>query len=227
MHGDMYATKGVEYLLVIGYLLLLVGTLRFLLPRLAPKTGVRAGERPARAAPWFALAEGYHFHPAHTWAAEGGGNVLTVGLDDFAARLLGPPDALELPAVGTRVRQGERAWTVRAGDRSLPMLSPVDGRVVAVNNAVRRAPGLAADDPYGEGWLLRVEAPDRRASLRNLLSGDLAVAWMRHSVERLRRIPAGGLGVVMADGGEPVARFGHALAPEEWDAVAREFFRTD
>jgi glycine cleavage system H lipoate-binding protein len=228
MQGDIYATKGVEYLLVIGYLLLLVATLRLLVPRLSRKAAAQGGRPRLRPASWFALAEDYYFHPAHTWAAEGGGDVLTVGLDDFAAQLVGAPDGLELPAVGTVVRQGERAWQVRAGDRTLPMLSPVDGRVVAVNAAVRDAPRLAAEDPYGEGWLLKVEAPDhRRTSLRNLLSGELASVWMRHTVERLRRLPAGELGVVMPDGGVPVRGFGRALAPEEWDAVTREFFRTD
>jgi len=227
MHGDIYATKGVEYLLVIGYLLVLVATMKLLLPRLARARETTARRTVRRTAPWFALAEGYHYHPGHTWAAGGDGDVVTVGLDDFAAQLVGAPDAVDLPPVGTTVRQGQCAWKVRAGDRALVMLSPVDGRVVAVNDAVRRAPHLAADDPYGAGWLLKLQSRHRRASLRNLLSGDLAVAWMRHTAERLRGLPLGGLGTALPDGGVPVRGFGRALAPDEWDAVAREFFRTD
>lgn len=229
MNGDIYATKGTEYLLVIGYLLLLVGTMKLLLPRLTRARAAKGGRRPGRPERWFALAEGYHYHPGHTWAAggEGDGDIVTVGLDDFAAQLVGAPDAVELPPVGTTVRQGQCAWKVRAGDRALVMLSPVDGRVVAVNDAVRRAPHLAADDPYGAGWLLKLQSRHRRASLRNLLSGELASVWMRHTAERLRELPDGGLGAVMADGGVPVRGFGRALAPEEWDAVAREFFRAE
>lgn len=228
MSGDIYATKGTEYLLVIAYLILLVVTVRLLLPRLGRAAGgAGRARRVGRPAPWFALAEGYHFHPGHAWVAEGGGDECTVGLDDFAAQLVGPPDALELPAVGTPVRQGERAWRIRAGGRELPMLAPVDGTVVAVNRAVVDAPALAAEDPYGAGWLLKIRAPDRRASLRNLLSGELAAAWMRFTAERLRCLPAGELGLVMPDGGAPVRGFGRQLGPEEWDAVAREFFRAD
>ena len=227
MQVDIYATKGIEYLLVITYLVLLAVAVKLLSPRLARATRGRGGKRAGRPSSWFALADGYHFHPAHTWALDGGEDVLTVGLDDFAAQLVGPPDGLELPAVGTEVRQGERGWQVRAGDRALPMLSPVDGWVVAVNPAVLATPGLAAEDPYGDGWLLKVESPDRRASLRNLLWGELASAWMRHTAERLRGMPALGLGVVMPDGGSPVRGFGRSLGPEEWDAIAREFFRTD
>jgi glycine cleavage system H protein len=227
MTGDIYATKGTEYLLVIAYLILLVATMKLLLPRLARATGGARGRRTGRPAPWFALAEGYFFHPAHSWAADEGDDVCTVGLDDFAAQLVGPPDRVDLPAVGTTMRQGEPGWRLRAGDRELAMVAPVGGTVVAVNRAVLDTPRLAAEDPYGQGWLLKVRAPERRASLRNLLSGDLAAAWMRFTAERLRRLPAGELGTVMPDGGLPVRGFGRQLAAEEWDAVAREFFRTD
>lgn len=227
MNGDIFATKGIEYLIVIAYLLVMAAAVRWFASRRpagAPASGARGPA--ARAVPWFALADGYHYHPGHAWAAASDGDVVTVGLDDFAAQLVGAPDGVELPAVGTGVRQGEPGWAVRAGERSLAMLSPVDGEVVAVNHAVLETPRLAADDPYGVGWLLKVRAPNRQASLRNLLSGELASLWMRHTAERLRRLPAAELGVVMPDGGAPVRGFGRALEPEAWEAVAREFFLT-
>jgi len=226
MPHDLYATKGIEYLIVIAYLLLMAGVLGFFSRRAAGTVATKAPRPEAWVTPWFALAEGYHFHPGHSWAAAEGGDVVTVGLDDFAAQLVGAPDGLELPEVGANVRQGECGWTVRAGERTLPMLSPVEGTVVAVNHAVLDAPRRAVEDPYGEGWLLKVRSPNRLASLRNLLSGELASVWMRHTAERLRRLPAAELGVVMPDGGTPVRGFGRALPPEQWEAVVSEFFLT-
>jgi glycine cleavage system H lipoate-binding protein len=227
MQGDLFATKGLEYLVVVGYLLVLVATLKLAAPRLARAFGTKAPRSVARPAPWFSLAAGYHYHPAHSWVAPSEGVVVTVGLDDFAAQLVGPPDGLELPPVGASMRQGERGWSVRVGGRTLPMIAPVDGTVVAVNQAVLDAPRLATEDPYGEGWLMKVGAPNAPALLRNLLSGELASVWMRHTAERLSRLPAAGLGVVMADGGAPVRGFGRTLGPEEWQAVVREFFLGD
>ena len=228
MQGDIFATKGLEYLLVIAYFILLIAMVKVLAPRQVVRAAARIrGRGPAGGNSWFSLMAGYHFHQGHTWAADGGGDLVTVGLDDFAAQLVGAPDAFELPSVGVDVRQGTRAWSLRAGDRTLPMLSPVDGRVVAVNQAVLDAPRLAADDPYGAGWLLKVRTPNRKATLRNLLSGELAAVWMRQTAERLRALPAGGLGVVMPDGGVPVRGFGRALGPEEWEAVSREFFLSE
>jgi glycine cleavage system H lipoate-binding protein len=225
MPGDIFATKGAEYLLVILYFVMLIALVRVLAPPVVASAAPRS-RRLSAPPPWFSLAEGYHFHPGHTWAAPIDEDIVTVGLDDFAATLVGPPDSLELPAVGTGVRQGEPAWAVRAGDRALTMLSPMEGEVVAVNPAVLETPRLAADDPYGQGWLLKVRAPHPAASLKNLISGDLASVWMRHTGDRLMRLPAAGLGVVMADGGTPMRGFGRALGPQEWQVVAREFFLT-
>jgi len=228
MQGDIFATKGLEYLLVIAYFLLLIGMVKVLAPRRVARARSAAGPQPGtRPAPWFALREGYHFHQGHTWAADGHESVVKVGLDHFAATLIGHAHGVEFPAVGATVQQGVPGWTLRAGDRRLSMLSPVEGRVVALNQAVIESPRLATEDPYGDGWLLKVEASNRKASLRNLLTGELAVRWMDHTVERLRGLPAAGLGVVMPDGGAPVHGFGHALGPEEWETVVREFFLSE
>ena len=227
MTGDIFATKGTEYLLVVLYFVLLIALVNVFAPKVVASASVRTRRSFASALHWFSLAEGYHFHPGHAWASATDGEIVTVGLDDFAAKLVGPPDGFALPEVGSGVRQGEPGWAVRAGDRTLTMLSPVEGEVVAVNHAVLETPRLAADDPYGQGWLLKVRAENRKAALNNLLSGELASAWMRHTAERLSRMPAAGLGVVMADGGMPMRGFGRALGPSEWQAVTREFFLGD
>ncbi len=227
MQGDIYATKGLEYLIVIAYLLVLVGMLRLLTPtRVARVFGMRAQRPVPRPRPWFLLAEGYHFHQGHTWAAHEGGDVVTVGLDDFAGKLLGPPDALTLPIIGQRLRQGEEAWAATLDGKSVGMVSPVDGKVVAVNQSAIEDPALVTSQPYRDGWLLKVRVPNWKREVRNLLSGTLAVSWMRETVERLRSMPAGELGVVMPDGGTPMPGFVRHLDPEHWDDVAREFFLT-
>lgn len=223
MPVDIFATKGTEYLLVVVYFLLLIAVVRYIAPRAsapaaAPVKGTRDGDA------WFAVRDDRLFHPGHGWVAAGQADVVTVGLDDFTAQLVGVPDAVELPKVGAHMRQGGRGWELTAGDRTVGMVSPVEGDVVAVNEAVLTTPRLATEDPYGAGWLLKVRAPERTVWPRNLISGELAQAWMRHTSERLSRLLDGGLGAVMADGGQPMHGFAHALAPEEWEAVTREFF---
>jgi glycine cleavage system H protein len=223
MPVDIFATKGTEYLLVVVYLVLLIALVRYIAPR-PNRAAAGAPQRARGADTWFVVRDDRQFHPGHGWVSAGAGDVVTVGLDDFAAHLVGVPDAVALPRVGAHVRQGGQGWELTAGGRRLGMRSPVEGDVVAVNEAVLAAPRLAAEDPYGEGWLLKVHAPDRQVWLRNLISGELARVWMQHTAERLSRLLAGGLGAVMADGGRPARGFAHALAQEEWEAVTRELF---
>ena len=228
MQGDIFATKGIEYLVVVAYLIMLVGLLWLLQPlRVARLFGMKPQTPKPTRKPWFVLADGYRFHPGHTWAAFEAGEVVTVGMDDFAGKFVGVPERVELPAVGRRLRQGEPAWSVVADGRSIRMVSPVEGKVLAVNEAVQREPGLAISQPYRDGWMLKVRVTDWRTNARNLLEGRLAVAWMRDAIERLRQMPAGELGVLMPDGGMPVVGFGRYLDPEHWDEVARQFFLSD
>lgn len=224
---DIFATKGVEYLIVIGYLLVLVGFWRLL--TWPTRREVEAGVTQRAARPfgtWFETPDGVYFHQGHTWATPDDGDLVKVGMDDFAWRLLGPPDGLGLPSVGTGLSEGERAWAVDVAAESIPMLSPVSGEVVAMNEAVVQSPQLASD-PYGQGWLLKVRVPSRSAALKNLLSGRLARAWMADTVERLRAMPAGDLGTVLPDGGMPVDGFARVIAPERWGEVAREFLLSE
>ncbi len=224
---ELFATKGIEYIVVIGYLLVLVPFGFFL---------SRAGVGPALAGTvsrvgravrsWFHMPEGYYFHPGHGWAVPDGEDILKVGMDDFAQKLLGKLDAVVLPEPGSRVESGEAGWQVDVDSRQFDMLCPVRGEVVAVNKELLESPHLIADDPYGRGWLMKVRVPRMRPALRNLLSGSLAKAWIDDTTEVLQQRMSGSLGVVLQDGGLPVSGFARELSPEAWDEVVAEFLLT-
>ena len=149
---------------------------------------------------------------------------MTVGLDDFAQKLVGKPAAVRLPHAGDTLRQGERAWELEIDSHAVGMVSPVDGEVLSVNPRVEESPELVCSDPYGEGWLMQVKVPSPAVSRRNLLSGSLARAWMGQTVERLRAMRAGELGLLLPDGGVPISGFVRELSPDAWTDLAEEFF---
>jgi len=223
---EMFATKGIEYLIVIGYLLLLV-PIWLLLTRTRAVEHVRAASRAVArwALDWFRVPDGYLFHRGHTWAAPDEGEVVRVGLDDFAHALVGTPTRVLLPEPGQQLQQGEVAWKLDFDGHLVDMLSPITGEVVEVNAAVLASPD-ALHDPYGEGWLARVRLPKRGAGLTNLLAGALAKTWMGETVSAIRQRMSGDLGMAMQDGGAPVEGFVRHLSPDEWVNVAAEFFLT-
>lgn len=222
---DLFATKGIEYLIVIAYLAVLVGFWRLLSSE--PQEQRRPAAVLNRLRGWFEVRDGYYYHRGHAWALPEQGGLVRVGVDDFAQRLLGRPDALGLPMPGTSLRTGQVGWSMRLAGKTIEMLSPVDGEVVAVNEEALDTPELVNGDPYGEGWLLKVKSPGEGSVRKNLLPSDLARAWLEEIGEKIKSLPVAQLGVVMPDGGIPVSGFARALAPEDWDRLAREFLLTD
>ena len=112
-----------------------------------------------------------YYHQGHSWAMPEGDNMVKVGIDDFAQKLVGKIDALKLPEVGSQVTQGETGWSLLVGSKSIDMLSPVDGKIVDINEDLLSSPESIGKDPYSQSWLLRVQAPKISANLKNLLSG--------------------------------------------------------
>jgi glycine cleavage system H lipoate-binding protein len=222
---DLFATKGIEYLLVIGFLLVLVPFWRFL--RLPARTGMEVIRRAmASVAQWFSIPEGLYYHQGHSWVMPQGAELVKVGVDDFAQKLVGKSDKISLPKVGSRIAQGDVGWRLGIDARTIDMLSPVTGDVVAVNKDIAKNPDLINQDPYGRGWLMMVKPDNRRATVKNLLTGKLATAWMEKTADALREQMRGELGVVYQDGGLPVAGIAKALSPDAWDKLARELLLT-
>lgn len=220
---DIFATKGIEYIIVIAFLAGFIYFSRYLAHRTpAPAT---AG-RPRTFVDYFRVPDGYFFHQGHSWFKKEGREVVTVGLDDFAQRFLGKIDAVDLPHTGARMSQGEKGWTLTVDSRLVPMISPVDGEVVAVNTAALRSPGTINDDPYGNGWLLKVKTNKLAANTRNLLSGNVARKWVEESLNGIRLQSGESLGLVYQDGGAPVSGMAKALYGETWEEAVRELFLT-
>jgi glycine cleavage system H protein len=219
---DPLATKGIEYLIVLGFLFLLPFYWRYLngAPRLAQERALAAQRRPLSG--WFRLPEAVYYHPGHTWASPAGPGRVRIGVDDFALKLLGPAASISLPGVGSRVARGAPGWTLEVGKHAFDLPAPVAGRVVARNEAALRNPQALLDDPYGKGWLLEVAVPRWRPSLNALLHGNRAKAWLARAEDALRLQMSPEVGAVLQDGGVPVPGIARALSADGWDSLARE-----
>jgi glycine cleavage system H protein len=172
----------------------------------------------------FELPENLRYHPGHTWALAESPTLVRVGLDAFAARLIGKIEGITLPKRGQWIRQGQKIVTVLRDGSKAELVSPIEGEVSNVNDAVLADNALPGRDPYGEGWLLMVMAPDAKVSFRNLLNGTLARRWMEEAASRLRmRMPALA-GSVAQDGGVVVDDVAAHLPDQAWSELTREFF---
>jgi glycine cleavage system H protein len=220
-----YQVKAAEYLIAVLYLILFVPFWRFVNGgRPAAGPAPAASRRPAGG--WFAVPEALRFHPGHAWVSAEDGGAVTVGLDDFARKLLGPLSAVRLPAPGAALAQGETGWTLVADGGAVDMVSPVGGTVLAANSAVARDPEVLRRDPYGEGWLLKLKPARLESDAKQLLWGGLARKWMEGVADSLRARSSPELGTLLQDGGQPVDGIARELAPEGWIELARSFLRS-
>ncbi len=172
----------------------------------------------------FKVPDNVRYHPGHTWALSESPNLVRVGMDDFAGKLAGKIESINLPQRGQWIRQGQKIWSIQRDGQKVDMVSPIEGSVSDINDAVLNDPNFARQDPYGEGWLVKVQAPDSKTNFRNLLGGLLAKSWMEEAAMRLqRRIPAMA-GALMQDGGEAVDDLTAQMPDAEWASVTKEFF---
>jgi glycine cleavage system H protein len=103
----------------------------------------------------------------HEWIRVDG-DVVTIGITDYAAEKLGDVVYVDLPAAGTTVTEGNVVGEIESTKSVGELFAPVNGEVVEANQAVVDAPELVNSDPFGEGWLIKVTT----SSLPKLLSHD-------------------------------------------------------
>ena len=172
----------------------------------------------------FEVPQGYSFHPGHTWAADEGHQNARVGIDAFAGNLFGKIDDIELAGLNRWVRQGQKLCTVKREGKSIEMLSPVEGVMVSVNHQVLKDPNLIVEDPYKNGWLCVIKAPELAINAKNLLQGNIVAAWMQNSIARLGAKLEELTPALAQDGGLPIKGLFFQVDAKVQRELAKEFF---
>ncbi len=108
---------------------------------------------------------------SHEWAKPEGGNLVRMGISDFAQDALGDVVYVEVPEMGADVVAGEPCSEVESTKSVSDVNAPVSGTVVAVNDALDTNPELVNSDPYGDGWFAVIETTDITA-LGGLLTAE-------------------------------------------------------
>ncbi len=174
----------------------------------------------------FDVPEGYCFHPGHTWVTDEGHQNARVGIDAFAGNLFGEIDSIQVTDLNRWVRQGQPLCTVTREGRSIELLSPIEGVLVSINHEVLKNPNLIIDDPYKNGWLCVVKAPEMTTNVRNLLQGPVVLPWMQNSLARIGAMVQQLTPALAQDGGLPVKGLLFQVDNSTLHELVREFFLT-
>jgi len=107
----------------------------------------------------------------HEWVSVDGATA-SVGITDYAQRALGDVVYVSVPAPGTRVTAGEACGEVESTKSVSDIYAPITGEVTEVNSDVDEDPGLVNSDPYGAGWLMKVQLDEDEGEPTGLLTAD-------------------------------------------------------
>jgi glycine cleavage system H protein len=96
----------------------------------------------------------------HEWVRVEG-EVATVGITDFAQKQLGDVVYVELPALGTQLEVHQSIGAIESVKAVSDVFSPVSGEVIAVNEKLNDSPEMVNQDPYGEGWIIKLKMKNK------------------------------------------------------------------
>jgi len=174
----------------------------------------------------FDIADGYYFHTGHTWASIDSGGFIRVGVDDFSVKVLGCPDAFDLPLIGQELNRDEKGWGLKRQEHLADILSPVNGVITEVNNNIRKSADLSQKDPYGKGWLFTIHNSDIKGVVQDLKTDSDSVAWLGKEVTILENMIEQVTGPLSADGGFLRSDVFGNLPGLGWDNLTHTFLRT-
>ena len=131
-----------------------------------------------------------YYHEEHSWARVDGTKV-TVGMSDFFQKEAGDIVFVDLPEEEDDVSQGEVCGKIQSRKWIGKLVSPVSGEIVEINEELEDDTSLINTDPYGEGWIIVIEASDLDSDLGKLIHGDAVADFIDKEIKRAEEEKAG------------------------------------
>jgi glycine cleavage system H lipoate-binding protein len=182
----------------------------------------------------FRVPRGLFFGPNHTWVDVLPTGNVRVGIDDFAQKVIGRIDGVWTIPQGVLATKGKPVITLKQGQRTLTISSPVSGKVIQVNHDLQENPAILRNDPYVAGWILLLEPENIDPEIKSLTVGDEVARRLRQEVARFRDFirthttqhAPSELGLTMGDGGLPTHGVLESVDANAWSAFEEEFLTT-
>lgn len=225
---NIFETKGIEYLAVIAFFLVLIPFWIILnrhktVPQKVKNPGIVTAEI-------LRIPQGLFFSRNHTWTNLERSGLAKVGLDDLLLHITGEVRFDRLRQPGEKVFKGDLIAEIDHNGKRLKVFSPVSGEVTEINPALTGSPEILNGDPYSKGWMYRIKPSDWRAETGSYYLAGEASEWIINELARFRDFLAasipGHLGdsrIAFQDGGELVDHTLSNLPEEVWKEFQQKF----
>lgn len=105
------------------------------------------------------ILEELRYSKDHVWARLDDDNRITIGITDYAQEELGEITGIDLPEEGEEVVKDESMGSIESQNEVVDLFSPLSGEIVEVNQELLDAPEIINEDPYQDGWIIRIDIP--------------------------------------------------------------------
>jgi glycine cleavage system H protein len=127
-----------------------------------------------------------YYEEHHFWVRVDG-DILVMGMDDFAQQLAGQIVYVQLPFEGKTLQAGKKFAKVESGKWLGTVYAPVDGKIDSSNQELATNPNLINEDCYGNGWMFKIRPKDM-AQIKKLIYGQEAVKpWLLADIEKYKQ----------------------------------------
>jgi len=227
---NIFDTKGIEYLVIIAFLLLLIPFWLALNKQVKIKEQIRKAVGVLSAAV-LRIPQGIFYSKNHTWAYLEKSGTARIGVDDLLVHITGEVNVRPLKNPGESVRKGDLLAEMDQNGKSLSVFSPVSGTILKSNYELNENHELLHEDPYGKGWIYKVKPTNWQAEMPSCLMAEEASEWFTKELNHykdflainMRKYSPDEAMVVLQDGGELSENSLSDLPDEIWQDFQKEF----
>jgi len=229
-YTNIFETKGIEYIIVIAFLLMIIPFWLAINRKSAIVTRLRNTVGVLTAA-ILRIPEGLYFNRNHTWTFLEKNGTAKLGVDDFLLHVTGEIKLNPVFSEGDMISKGDIVMVAEHNGKVLRFCSPVSGEVTGTNPLVSGNPGALFEDPYNRGWVYKIKPTDWKADTGSLLIAGEAIAWTMKEIDRLKVFLANSTRkfnpemsiVELQDGGELIDQPLAGLPEEVWQDFQSSF----
>jgi glycine cleavage system H protein len=229
-YHNIFETKGIEYLVVIGFLALLI-PFWIVLNRRVRITGKVRKEPGILTSSILKIPRGLFYSRNHTWAYLEMSGIARVGLNDLLLHITGDINFNNLKNPGEKIEKGELMAEIEHKGKTLRIFSPVSGEILSQNSLLTESPELLPEDPYQKGWMYKVRPTSWMAETNSCYMAEDAARWMGEELEKFKGLLSGPkgefssapAGIVLQDGGELIDHTLSELPAEVWQNFQADF----
>lgn len=184
-YHDLFATKGIEYLLTIAFFLLIIPFWLLLNYREKIARGIKKGIN-YLSDKILSIPKGIMLSKNHTWTFLEKSGLATLGVDDFLMHIAGKSQLQFHKSAGETVKKGDQIATLILRSKSLKLYSPVSGLVKETNAMLSKNSSPIQADPYGNGWIMSLEPSNWKAETSSFYLAEEAKQWLGNELTRFK-----------------------------------------